>query len=119
MFGKSFIITGSAVFQIFLLGAVGYFLVKKNILKSEGLNSLSRLVIEITLPVLIFCQLVKNFTFTLYSDWWLLPLISFAITILGLAVGLVFTVFIKGSEYKLQFLSLITFQNSGFYPLLW
>ena len=90
MFLESFKITGLAVAQIFLLAALGYFLIKKNMLGPEGLNALSRLVIEVTLPLMIFCQLIKDFSFTLYSNWWVFPLISIAITIAGLIVGAVF-----------------------------
>ncbi|MDD5166119.1 MAG: AEC family transporter [Candidatus Omnitrophica bacterium] len=114
---ESFRITGSAVAQIFLLGAIGYFLTKKDILGQEGLNILSRLTLDITLPVLIFCQLVKDFSFSRYPDWWVFPLVSVAITILGLLVGFIFSVFIKGSQHKAQFISLVTFQNSGYLPL--
>jgi predicted permease len=117
MLASSFRITGVAVAQIFLLAAIGYILVKKNILGHDGLDALSRLVIEITLPVLIFCQLVKDFSFGLYPDWWIFPLISIAITIAGLMLGSLFTVFIKGHQHKAQLLSLITFQNSGYLPL--
>jgi hypothetical protein len=117
MFAESFRITGIAVAQIFLLAAIGYFLVKKNVLGHEGLDSLSRLVIEVTLPVLIFCQLIKDFNFTLYRDWWVFPLISIVITLAGLILGSFFTGLIKGSQYKLQFLSLVAFQNSGYLPL--
>lgn len=117
MFLESFKITGSAVMQIFLLGAIGYFLIKKNILGAEGLNALSRLVIDITLPILIFCQLVKDFSFTLYPNWWVFPLLSIAITIAGLAAGFLFTGFIGGQQHKFQFLSLAAFQNSGYLPL--
>jgi len=117
MFLESFKITGLAVAQIFLLAALGYFLIKKNMLGSEGLNALSRLVIEVTLPLMIFCQLIKDFSFTLYSNWWIFPLISIAITIAGLIVGSVFLGFIRGPQHKLQFLSLIAFQNSGYLAL--
>ena len=117
MFLESFKITGLAVAQIFLLAALGYFLIKKNILGPEGLNAVSRLVIEITLPLMIFCQLIKDFSFALYSNWWIFPLISIAITIAGLIVGSVFLGFIRGPQHKLQFLSLIAFQNSGYLAL--
>ncbi len=117
VFLESFKITGLAVAQIFLLAALGYYLIKKNILGPEGLNSLSRLVIEITLPLLIFCQLIKDFSFTLYSNWWIFPLISIAITSAGLIVGSIFIGFIRGGQHKLQFLSLIAFQNSGYLTL--
>ncbi len=114
---ESFKITSLAVSQIFLLAAIGYFLVKKNILGVEGLNALSRLVVEIILPTLIFCQLIKDFRFNLYPNWWIFPLLSIAITAAGLVVGLLFVGLIKGPQHKLQFLSLVGFQNSGYLPL--
>lgn len=114
---ESFKITSLAVTQIFLLAAIGYFLVKKNILGQEGLNALSRLVVEITLPTLIFCQLIKDFRFNLYPNWWIFPLLSIAITAAGLVVGFLFVGLIKGPQHKLQFLSLVGFQNSGYLPL--
>jgi len=114
---ESFKITGSAVGQIFILGAIGYFLIRKNILSQEGLAALSRLVMEIILPILIFYQLVKNFTFSAFRNWWIFPLISIAITAAGLLLGFLFLGLIKGKQQRLQFLNLVGFQNSGFLPL--
>ena len=117
MFLESFKITSSGVAQIFLLGAIGYFLMKKEVLGEPGLDILSRLVVQITLPTLIFCQLIKDFRFDLYPDWWIFPLISILITIAGLLLGCLFIGFIKGPQHRMQFLSLISFQNSGYLPL--
>jgi malate permease and related proteins len=117
MFLESFKVTGLAVAQSFFMAVIGYFLIKKNILGNEGMDALSRLVIEITLPFMIFCQLIKGFNFNLYPDWWIFPLISILISIAGLTVGLVFAGFIRGGQHKLQFLSLISFQNSGYLTL--
>lgn len=117
MFMESFKITSLAVAQIFLLGALGYFLIKKNMLGHEGLGALSRLVIEITLPFMIFSQLIKDFSFNLYSNWWVFPLISIAVTAAGLIIGSAFIGFIHGEQHKMQFLSLTTFQNSGYLTL--
>ncbi len=117
MFIEHFKITGIAVFQIFLLAAVGFFLTKRRFLSSRGLDDLSRLVMDLALPVLIFCQLIRDFSFSLYPNWWVFPLISIAITLLGLLVGFLFLGFIKGGQEKLQFLSLVSFQNSGYLPL--
>ncbi len=118
MFLESFKITGSAVAQIFILGAIGYFLVKKNVLGEEGLDSLSRLTIDITLPLLIFCQLIGDFSFSMYPNWWIFPLLSLAVTVFALGIGFIFTGFIPGEQHKLQFLSLVGFQNSGYLPLV-
>jgi len=103
--------------QSLLLAAVGYYLVKKEVLGSACLATLSRLVIEVTLPLLIFAQLINDFSFTLYPTWWIFPLMSIAITFAGLLAGLVFGGFITGQQKKLQFLSLVSFQNSGYLPL--
>lgn len=118
MFLDSIKITVLGVLPSFILGAIGYFLIKRNLLGEEGLNALSRLVIEITLPLLIFCRLIKDFNFSLYANWWIFPLISIAITVLGLLVGRIFTGFLKVAEDRLQFLSLVAFQNSGYLPLV-
>ncbi|MDD5692794.1 MAG: AEC family transporter [Candidatus Omnitrophica bacterium] len=117
MFVESFKITGSAVIQICLLGVLGYFLAKKNILGEEGLNAISRLTLDIALPLLIFAQLIKEFSFSVYPNWWVFPLLSLAITLLGLVVGMLFSWLIKGSQHKAQFVSLVSFQNSGYLPL--
>ena len=82
MFLEHFKITGIAVFQIFLLALIGFFLTKRKFLTSQGLDDLSRLVMDVTLPVLIFCQLIKDFSFSLYPNWWVFPLISIGITLL-------------------------------------
>jgi hypothetical protein len=114
----SFKITGFAVAQIFLVAAIGFLLVKKKFLQDKSLEVLSRLVIEVTLPLLIFCQLVTDFRFNLYPNWWIFPLLSLLITACGLACGFLFINFIKGGmQNKLQFLSLVAFQNSGYLPL--
>ncbi|RJO65354.1 MAG: hypothetical protein C4540_01565 [Candidatus Omnitrophota bacterium] len=117
MIFEAFTITTKAVVQILILGGFGYFLRKHNILSDRGLNALSRLVINFTLPLLIFAQLVKEFSFRLYPEWWIFPLLSIAITLFGFLVGWLVSVFIEGTQKKLQFLSLVSFQNSGYLPL--
>ena len=117
MFLEQFKITGLAMAQIFILGGLGYLLVKKNILSHDGLDALSRLVIQIIFPALIFAQMLKNFRFNLYPDWWIFPLISLAITVTGLSVGWLLLKLSGLKTHKLQFLSLVAFQNSGYLPL--
>ncbi|MDD5611026.1 MAG: AEC family transporter [Candidatus Omnitrophica bacterium] len=117
MFLESFKISSMAVLQIFLLGLAGFILLKRNILGRDALDILSRLVVEVTLPALIFVQLVKDFSFDLYPNWWLFPLLSIVITVAGLLLGYAFGWPVKGANRKAQFVSLITFQNSGYLPL--
>lgn len=117
MFLEQFKITTLAMAQIFMLGALGYLLVKKNLLSHPGLDALSRLVIQVVFPALIITQLLRNFNFTLFPNWWIFPLISLLITATGLAFGVLLIKFLKLKNNKLQFLSLVGFQNSGYLPL--
>jgi predicted permease len=118
VFLASFKVTGLAVAQIFLLGAIGYLLVKKAFFKEGCLDTLSRLAMNVTLPALIFCQLIKDFRFEVYANWWVFPLLSILITLMALSVGYLFSGFIRGRQRQVQFLSLVTFQNSGYLPLV-
>jgi len=117
MFITAFKTTGLAIVEIFILGLLGFFLVKRKILSLEGLDGISRLVIEVALPLFIFCQFIKEFSFSLYPNWWLFPMLSIALTVLGFALGGFFVWAVKGSEERRQFLSLVGFQNSGYLPL--
>ena len=74
MFAEHFKITGFAVLEIFLLALAGFSLTKKQFLSSQGLDDLSRLVMDVTLPLLIFSQLIRDFSFSLYHNWWIFPL---------------------------------------------
>ncbi len=117
MFLTYFKITSLAMAQIFFLGFLGYIFVKKDVLSHAGLEALSRLVIQVIFPALIFIQLMKNFSFSLYPNWWIFPIISLLITAAGLIVGWFLLKFLKIRTHKLQFLSLVGFQNSGYLPL--
>ena len=117
MFLEQFKITSLAMVQIFVLGSLGYLLVKRNILSAQGLDALSRLVIQIIFPALILAQMLKNFSFNLYPNWWIFPLISLIVTVVGLIVGWGLLKISRLKTDKLQFLSLVAFQNSGYLPL--
>ncbi|MCK9432429.1 MAG: AEC family transporter [Candidatus Omnitrophica bacterium] len=117
MFLTQFKINGLAMVQIFVMAGLGYALVKKNVLSYEGLNALSRLLIQAVFPALIFSHMLRGFSFRLYPDWWIFPLSSMAIAVTGLAVGWVLLKLSGLKTNKLQFLSLVAFQNSGYLPL--
>ncbi len=117
MFLGQFKITAFAMAQIFILGALGYLLVKRKALSHEGLDALSHLLIQIIFPALILSQMLKNFNFSLYPDWWVFPLASIVITFIGLATGWLLLRLSGLKKHKLQFLSLVAFQNSGYLPL--
>jgi hypothetical protein len=99
------------------LGSLGYFLVRKKLFSLAGLEDLSRLVIQVIFPALILNQMLRNFSFDLYPICWVFPLISLGITVLGLGLGLGLIKLARLKTHKLQLLSLVGFQNSGYLPL--
>ncbi len=117
MFAAAFKTTGLAIIEIFILGAIGFWLVKRKTISDEGLNGLSRIVLDVTLPLFIFTQFVKGFSFSQYPQWWIFPLLSVSLTCMGFAIGSFFAWSAKSGEERMQFLGLIGFQNSGYLPL--
>jgi predicted permease len=84
----------------------------------ESLGTFSWLVINVFLPSFIVSQLLGNFSFQLYSNWWIFPLVSFAVTFSGLAIGQAVLLCYPQMTAKKEFISLVSFQNSGYLPLI-
>ncbi|MGE5307514.1 MAG: AEC family transporter [Deltaproteobacteria bacterium] len=110
--------TFAGVVPGFALGIIGFCLFRWKVLREEGLDTLSTLAIDVTLPLLMFYRLAGGFDFRKYPDWWQMPLLSIAITVGAFIVGLIFIRFFEGDEKRNQFLSLVAFQNSGYLPLV-
>lgn len=118
MIGEAFKITAVGVGQSLILGLIGYILIRREFFGYEGLTALSRLVIEVTLPLLMFCRIVRDFNVLKFPQWWFFPFLSLFITCAGLALGFLCSGFTDKLQHKLQFTSLIAFQNSGYLPLV-
>lgn len=106
-----------AMLQIFLLGLVGFILVRRRVLSAQGLSGLTTFLIGLSFPALIFWQIVTKFSFSLYPDWWLFPLASLVVTAIGLLIGFLFSLAEKDSQLRREFISLVGFQNAGYLPL--
>jgi malate permease and related proteins len=106
-----------AMLQIFFLGAIGFILVRKKVISSEGVTGLTKLLIEVVFPALIFWQIVTKFEFRQFPRWWMISLLSMGITALGIGIGYIFGYSIKDKQEKREFMCLVGFQNSGYLPL--
>jgi hypothetical protein len=113
-FLNSFKITGSAVIEILLLGLCGFILVRKNILTLTGLEAISKFVIEVTVPLFVFTQLLSRFSFSLYPNWFIFPVISFLISLCGFIIAYLLLKLNKNILFQRGFVSLVAFQNSGY-----
>jgi malate permease and related proteins len=106
-----------AMLQIFFLGAIGFILVRKKVISGEGVTGLTKLLIEVVFPALIFWQIVTKFEFRQFPRWWMISLLSMGITALGIGIGYIFGYAIKDKQEKREFMCLVGFQNSGYLPL--
>lgn len=113
----SFETTFQAMLQVFILGAIGYALVKTKFLKTEGLELLSGLVINIILPAFNFSQIIAHFQPERFSNWWVFPLLGFGMTLGGFFLASTVLLVTPGFKSKREFKALVAFQNSGYMPL--
>lgn len=117
-FFTSFKVINSAVFEIMLLGLCGFALVRRKIIPAEGLNIISKLIVEVTLPFFVFSQLILRFNFLLYPQWYIFPVLSLIIASAGFLIGLILLWINRGAiKARQEFLALVTFQNSGYLVL--
>ena len=110
--------TFSSTIQILLMGSVGYLLKKRGLLSEEGLQTLTDLLIKILLPMLIFSKFILHFDLQSNQTWWLFPIISFMVTVSGYGFSRLVLLVIKDIKEPDHFQALVSFQNSGYIPLL-
>ncbi|MDP1852745.1 MAG: AEC family transporter [Candidatus Omnitrophota bacterium] len=114
-FLTSFKSTSFAVFEILILGFIGFIILKRNIISPNGLDIISKLVVEVTLPLFVFTQLLLRFKFSLYPNWYVFPFISLVINFCGFIIGFILLkIGLKSLPQKREFLALSAFQNSGY-----
>lgn len=106
-----------ALLQIFLIVATGYTLTRLKIIKSEHIDAISQLVVNITLPFFIFYHTTTEFGKSRIENWWIFPLFGLLITFISLTFGYIFSHFNNLIKEKNEIISLVTFQNSGYLPI--
>lgn len=114
----SYLATITAVLQVFMIGLVGYLLVKKGIIDHQGLNLLARLAIGLFYPVLVFTQFTKYFSFVEYPRWWIFPLIFFLMGAVAFVLSRIVVLFYPAFPYRRELSMVLVFQNCGYVPLL-
>ncbi|MBP6343068.1 MAG: AEC family transporter [Candidatus Omnitrophica bacterium] len=118
MFEVTFATTFHAMGQIFLLGFLGYMLVRRKFLDAKGLEVLSGLVIGVALPAFNFSQIIEHFNPQGFTNWWIFPLLGFAVVFGGIILASAVLVFRPKFKARKEFKALIGFQNSGYMPLM-
>lgn len=106
-----------AITQIFAMGAIGFWLVKRRVVNDAGLKMLSFISINVAFPMFIFYQILKHFNPAETPLWWSFPLINVVLIAVGLTVAAT-TFYVMRTKIKDEVLAVSSLHNAGFIPLL-
>ena len=112
-----FLITLQAVLALLGIGLLGFWIIGRRRVPSDTLAFLSSLAIDIALPLLVFANLISDFSPQEYPEWWRMPLWWLGFTIVALSLSLL-TSFLVRKEIRSEFTSGLFYQNGLFFPIL-
>lgn len=107
-----------AMIEISLIAVLGFLFFKLKLLNIERVRWLGRWTVNLLLPCLIFSHFIKNFNFDSPVNWWLYPVFGIVVSGIGFLIAKIFLMLDKSIEQKSEFISLVSFQNCGYLPLV-
>ncbi len=102
---------------MFVVIMAGWLARRRGYVKDEVTAALSRLVVDVAFPALVFTQMIRTVDTAVLRESWLLPLIPFGIVVVAYAVGLALAPLFGGREQRSTVLFLIASPNWVFLPL--
>ena len=105
-----------AVIKLSLVALLGFYLYRKNFIKEGSLKFLTFFVINFALPFLIFSNLIENSSIVLVHSLGRFIAISVSIFLSGYILGFIAS-FKRSHEFRGEFISMVSFQNSGYLPI--
>ncbi len=105
-----------AIIKLFIITAFGYIFYKQGVLKEDALSFLTFFVINIAFPLLIFTNIIANFSFGSGPAVSLFLGASFAMFALGIISGGLVSLTIPAQRRR-ESVTLATFQNCGYLPM--
>jgi len=106
-----------AIIQIFLMGAVGFLLVRRRSMDDAGLKVLSWLSVNVSFPFFIFYQIFTNFNPSIQVRWWSYPLINISLCLGGALIAASLASLFKKKNTQ-EWVAVSSFHNAGYIPLL-
>ncbi|HAF07915.1 MAG: auxin efflux carrier [candidate division TA06 bacterium 32_111] len=108
--------TFSAVLGLLAIGFLGFFLLYRKFLNENIFSILSTLSLEISLPLMIFSDILTKFEPSQQKDWYLYPLYWIGTTIFIFVLSYLGK-FLSPKEHRKEFFVSLLFQNGIFFPL--
>lgn len=107
----------SAIIKLSLIALLGFYLYKKNIIDAKILDFLSFFVVNFAVPFLIFTRLIEHVRVDFKPSLAVFIFLSIAIFLIGFLLSFFFSL-TKSREYKREFISMVSFQNCGYLPMV-
>ena len=117
MFFKLLLASFHGIVEVFFIGIIGYIIIAGFRKSSSFLDILTKMVIRITLPCLVFSNMVTKFNPDDVEYWWVFPLIAVGINIAGALLAGTYVLIDRSVECRGVFMALVAFQNGIFLPL--
>ncbi len=111
------LITLQAVATLIIIGVLGFWIIKRNILPEDILQILGILAIDIALPCIVFANIMLQFSTSSTLLWWKFPVWWLAFSIIALILTLI-TMFISSNKTRREFAISLFFQNGLFFPFI-
>ncbi len=117
MFLKLMLASFHGIMEVFVIGILGYIVISGFRQSSSLLDYLTKIVIRISLPCLIFSNMVTRFNPGEIELWWIFPLLAVAVNIAGALLAGGYVLIDRNVNFRGEFLALVAFQNGIFLPL--
>lgn len=112
LFGQTFLSIFSALLNIFLIAGLAALLTHWKIVTQEVINGLSRLVVVIFLPFLIFYTITQEFDPNVQTYWWTIPIAAILLSSAGILIS--YILFINKAREKKYLFPLASMQNAAY-----
>lgn len=104
-----------AVLIIFIISIASGILMRKGVIKSGQIASLSHITVVVFLPCLTFSKIIQYFKPDEFAHWWILPLIAIVMIGSGLAITSLF--YLRQLKKKRAFIAVSAFMNANYMVL--
>jgi len=112
-----FNITLQSVATLLAIGFLGFWIIKRHIIPENILQFLAVLAIEISLPCIVFANIITQFSPSSSIIWWQYPLWWLVFSAIALILSLV-TMFVSPKATRREFAITLFFQNGIFFPFI-
>ncbi|GAA5832121.1 hypothetical protein JCM5353_008078 [Sporobolomyces roseus] len=104
--------------RVFITTGIGFFLIKLKVVPRDGINAFSHLIVNVTLPTLLFSKVVPSFTSDNISALGPIFLVGIVYQLLAGALGFLMRAFTPTPRrYRYGIIAAYSFSNWGDLPI--